>query len=91
MLFCVLGSTIAGRGAGAGNGTASMSSLLTVLRLMSFGHAGPCVYICAVERSVGPNGVVKTRTITVFRGHLNFDHSDICRLDTESTIGVGFS
>ena len=49
------------------------------------------VRVCALERSVGPNGVVKTRTLTVFRGHLNFDHGDICRMEPESTNGVGFS
>ena len=28
---------------------------------------------------------------TVFRGHLNFDRGDICRMDPESTSGIGFS
>ena len=35
--------------------------------------------LCALEHSVGPNGAVKTRTFTVFRGHLMiFDCGDIC-------------
>ena len=35
--------------------------------------------------------VVKTRTLTVFRGHLNFDYGDIRADGPESTSGVGFS
>ena len=52
-------------------------------------RAGLCVYICLRAQRWSKLG----GPLTAFRGHLNFDHGNICQNDPESTStsGVGLS
>ena len=95
------GQRLQPRGRGRVMGVRCSLSMLTVLRLISFGHAGLYVYVLSNaqrwSKLDGPNSNTHSRVrcnMSVYLrlfGHLNFDHCDICRMDPESTSGVDFS